>query len=114
MTLDHSNFHFGLCSTEILSGTSLNPQNSLHLTLDTTINFTTIVNDVQCTIRFVFRPFRRDCNLTYHEYEIQCSIPSGKSETTVCKQSIIEVAQQLYEQYFFKNAGYRLALLESE
>jgi len=112
MTLDQS-FDFGLCSTETLSSISSSQQYTFHLSLNTTIHFTTIVNGKECTVRFTFHPFRRYCNLTYHEYDIQCSIPFGISDT-LCKRSIVEVAQRIYERYFFQNARYKLALLESE
>ena len=104
---------FGCCSTETLPHTST-IQHELNISEDTTIIFTTIVNKGEYGVRFVFHPFRRLCNITYHEYEIQCSVPSSTSEKTVCKRSIINVAQRLYELYFFKNAGYKLDLLESE
>lgn len=106
-----SRYDFGLVhSTEALSCISSPRQKTLHHSLDTTLHFTTIVNDKECTVYFIFRPFRRECNLTYHEYEIQCWIPVG----TVDKQPIIEIAQRLYEVYFSQNAGYKLQLLRSE
>jgi len=111
--LDPIEFDFGLCSTETLPLTS-STQHTLHPSQDTIIHFTTIVIDKEYKVRFIFRPFRRQCNLTYHEYEIHCLIPFGASETTVPKRSIIEVAQRLYLIYFFKNTGYKLDLLESE
>jgi hypothetical protein len=113
MPLDPIKFDFGLCSTEILPLTS-STQHTLHPSQDTVIHFTTIVNDKECKVRFIFHPFRRQCNLTYHEYEIHCLILLGASETTVPRRPIIEVALRLYEIYFFKNAGYKLDLLESE
>jgi hypothetical protein len=108
-----SDFKFGLCSTETLPRTSPT-QHAFHQSLDTTIGFTTIIDNKECIVRFIFHPFRRHCNITYHEYEIQCTIPFSMSEKTVCRGSIIQVAQRLYDIHFFQNAGYKLALLESE
>jgi hypothetical protein len=108
-----TNIHFGCYSIETLPHTPA-LQYTLHLSRDTVIHFTTIVNGKECKARFIFHPFRRDCNITYHEYKIQCSIPSGVSETAAYKRLVIEVAQRIYEVHFSTNAKYTLALLESE
>ena len=89
-------------------------QYDLHNSQDTTIHFKTRLGDKECSVRFIFHPFRRKCNLTYHEYELCCSLPHDILEETICKQSIVKVAQRLYEICFSKTAGYKLDVLESE
>jgi hypothetical protein len=103
--------NFGCCSVETLTHIPAT-QYSLHPVQDTIIHFTTIVNGRACEVLFIFHPFRRACNIIYHEYEIKCSIPCGMPEEGAYKHSIIEVAQQIYEIYFLKNARYNLALLD--
>ena len=106
-------FQFGHCSIQTLSNASPG-EYILHQSQYTTIYFTTALGDKWCDICFIFKPFRRACNLVYHEYEIHCLIPHGTPEETICKRLIIAVAQKVYDDYFLKNAGYKVALLETE
>jgi hypothetical protein len=109
MSLENSEneINFGLCSVQTLQNTPV-IQYSLDPSRDTIILFTTLVDNTQCDVRFTWHPFRRTCGITYHEYELYCS-PDVSS-----KSSIIEVAQLIYERHFFKNAGYRFALSDTE
>ena len=107
-------FEFGACSLQTLPQLQSTDQKTLHSSQATLIHFTTTVDDTLCDVSFTFTPFRRLCNLTYHEYEIHCSIPHGTPHGGLRRRSIIDIAQRLYEIYFSKNAGYRLELLETE
>jgi hypothetical protein len=101
-------YNFDVCSEDA--------QYPLHHHTDTAIRFSTTVNDIPCTVCLVFKPFRRRCNLTYHEYEISCLIPHGASveDVSQSKLSIAAGAQRLYDKCFFTNAGYKLAILQNE
>jgi len=91
-------------------------QYPLHKTHGTIIRFSITVTGILCVVRLVFSPFRRSCNLTYHEYEIVCLVPSDACREVVSrsKPSIIVAAQQLYDKCFSANAGYKLEILETE
>jgi len=89
--LDSNEFDFGVCSMEILQHTTTS-QHVFHLSRDTLIKFTIIINGHPCIVQFIWHPFRRICNLTYHEYKICCSAPLSVFDGLLWKQSIIEVA----------------------
>lgn len=108
-----SKFEFGACSIQTLPCMSPD-QYTLHDSQDSVIQFRTTVDYMPCEVSLIFQPFRRRCNLTYHEYEIYCLIPHDTPNEALCRRSIIEIAQRLYEIHFSKNAGYKLELLETE
>jgi hypothetical protein len=104
-------YDFGLCSPE----PDLPPDEyDLHSLQDTTILFRTSIGDQECDVQLIFHPFRRTCNLTYHEYEVRCFLPRGTPRDAVCKRSVVKAAQRIYEMCFSKKAGYKLDVLESE
>jgi hypothetical protein len=85
---------------------------TLHDENQTTVQFSTIVNQVPCTVRLIFNPFRRPgCNLIYYEYEIRCIVPLGTSTEAVSRSqdSITTEAQRLYTKHLAK-AGCKLVL----
>ncbi len=93
-----------------------NAQYHLDETQKTIIRFLITVIDILCTVHLIFSPFRRSCNLTYHEYEVDCLVPSDAAREVVSqsKHSIILEAQRLYDVCFSANAGYKLVILEPE
>jgi len=105
-------FDFGACSMATL-GHASKDQCILHASKDTVIRFS-ISSQQLCEVDLVFHPFRRDCNLTYHEYKIICAFPLGTPKDTSYKSSIIGIAHRLYENHFIQNAGFKLQLLEEE
>ncbi|KAH8797817.1 hypothetical protein F5884DRAFT_147134 [Xylogone sp. PMI_703] len=89
-------FQFGHRSAKTSSTKKKVIQYSLHPTEETSINFTTTIDDECYKVRFVFKPFRRKCNLTYHEYEIHCSTPQRESEAGIrYKIALLETEVQI-------------------
>jgi hypothetical protein len=102
-------YDFDICSED--------SQYALHNENETTIRFSTTVNQVLCTVCLIFKPFCLHArSLIYHDYEIRCIIPHGASIEAVSqsKHSIAAEAQRLYTKCFLANAGYKLAVSESE
>ncbi|KUJ13174.1 uncharacterized protein LY89DRAFT_784933 [Mollisia scopiformis] len=107
-TPDHD---LGLCTEAAL------PVSTIQYTLgdeEVVVRFSTIVHQTECEVRLIFHPFRRRCNITYHEYSLHCRVPFSLSQVPVHRSPIIKIAQGIYDKFFRDNAGYKFSLLAKE
>ncbi|TGO45037.1 hypothetical protein BCON_0431g00050 [Botryotinia convoluta] len=81
----------------------------------TTCIFTSALGDIQSQNELVFKPFRRQTQFIYHEYEIYCSLTRDIEEDVVdsMKRLIVQKAQKIYN-CCFTNSPYKFTFKETE
>ncbi|KAJ8064054.1 hypothetical protein OCU04_007894 [Sclerotinia nivalis] len=92
-----------------------NTRLSLSDDVDAICIFTTSIGEIQSQNQLVLKPFRRQVNFTYHEYEIFSSLTRDLKQETIdsMKELIVKQGQEIYD-HCFQGTPYNFVFKKAE